>query len=127
MGDREADNHLSLQLHRHKWVNPEHLDISFISIDDQVIKHAKLELENLINLTTPRDKLFCIMTFCRIIESSLEIHDRKMDADKLMPLIIFTLLRIQPRYLISHMRYVQRYRATVHFKSEVGYHFTNLV
>lgn len=47
-------------------------------------------------------------------------------ADLLLPIIIFSVVRSNPSRLVSHLLYIQRYRASTSFSGEASYALVNV-
>lgn len=126
--DGEMDVRLREKMVMYAWLRLEHLDVHHgVLFDDEALANAREELSKMQVCTTPRDKLLCVLAFCRVVQSVLESQAKDVEADLLMPVLIWMIVRIQPTSLYANLKYVQRYRDPRQLASEAEYQFTSML
>ncbi|AFZ79638.1 hypothetical protein BEWA_024870 [Theileria equi strain WA] len=125
--DPIEDELLDIQIKCLSWIKPQHLEIS-VSGDHDILEDAQTQLKNIHKYKAPRDKLIAILNTCRLIVYSIQkISNRDVSADEAFPLLIYTIIRSNPRELHSSIEFIQNFRHPSRHVSEEAYAFTLLV
>jgi len=108
--DLERDDSLSEIIFKHSWVEPKHLDLP--DFDSRIFEKAGNELEKMNLFKYYVDKISCIVNCSKFIEDAYNqnLSDKEtFSIDKLLPLMIFVILKSNPKKLISNVNYIDRY------------------
>lgn len=124
------DTKLSEKILEFRFLNPEHLDILPSLINAKLINFIMLsgkELSKINNYRSPRDKIVCVLNSCKVLFGILK-HNKEADggADHFVPLLIFTLLKSDVDYLVSNVRYIERFRFPDFLTGESAYYLSTL-
>ncbi|KAJ8759510.1 hypothetical protein K2173_007127 [Erythroxylum novogranatense] len=114
------------------FLRPEHLDIPAVLRNESSWLLAEKELQKINAFKTPREKLLCIMSCCRVINNLLLNASLSEDhvpggADDFLPVLIYITIKANPPRLHSNLRFIQLYRRQEKLISEAAYYFTNLI
>lgn len=128
------------QMHKHirglSWVTFKHLGVP--PIKPELLALAVEELLRIDDYKAPRDKLVCILNACRVInevfkrtmaeavDTDASGPSRPLSADDFLPMLIYTLLKANPRHLPSNSRFVETFRHPCLLVAEDAYFFTAL-
>jgi hypothetical protein len=126
--DAPRDELLSQRMILLSFIEPKHLDITGLSLEDAALQPAIQELQKLNTYKSPRDKLVCILNCCKYIstiQAGLHPEDGR-GADTFLPLLIYTTLQANPPHLMSNLEYIQRFRSPASLQGEAGYILTNM-
>lgn len=89
------------------------------------------EIKGLENKESPDAKLECVMRCSKLLCHALLIGKKDpglVSADDLLPATVWMLLRANPHFLHSNIKYVTRFGAPDKvYAGETGYYFANLV
>ncbi|KAF3773872.1 Vacuolar sorting-associated protein 9A [Nymphaea thermarum] len=110
------------------FIKPEHLDIPKYFQNEASWLLAEKELQKINAFKSPREKLLCIFSCCRVINNlllnvSMASNHKPAGADDFLPVLIYA----NPPQLHSNLKYIQLYRRQSRLVSEAAYYFTNLV
>ena len=128
--DKRADEHLARRVAALRtFIRPEHLDIPAHFRVETSWRLAEDELAKVNHFKAPRDKLVCVLNTCRIVNNLLNTAggNKPAGADDFLPVLIYVVLRANPPFLESNLRYVARFRRESRLRSEAAYFYTNLV
>jgi len=109
----EADQKLYFRTVEHEWVKPEHLDIVPANRNEAMWKFAIGALKNVEVYRSPADKLNCFVECMSIIVNVLSLMSSTgagVGTDDSLPLIIYIVLKAQPKRFFSNLNYVLKYR-----------------
>lgn len=111
------------------WVQGRHLDIPerFLRNGDSFVRLASDELTKINHYRAPRDKMICILNCCKVIFGLLRQSKSEESADGFLPILIYIVLKAQPKNLISNVNYIQRFRDPERLNGEAGYYLSSLV
>lgn len=128
---RDEDLHEKMALLQ-LFIRPENLDIKPAFQNETSWLLAQKELQKINMHKAPRDKLFCILNCCKVINNlllnaSLSSNDNPPGADEFLPILIYVTLKANPPRLHSNLLYIQRYRRQSRLVSEAAYYFTNIL
>jgi hypothetical protein len=130
IGDKRADKHLTRRVAALRtFIRPEHLDIPAHFRVETSWRLAEDELAKVNHFKAPRDKLVCVLNTCRIVNNVLNTASglKPAGADDFLPVLIYVVLRANPPFLESNLRYISRFRRESRLVSEAAYFYTNLV
>ncbi|XP_047320059.1 vacuolar protein sorting-associated protein 9A-like [Impatiens glandulifera] len=130
--DSKADQDISEKICLlRSFLKPEHLDIPPNFHNESSWLLAQKELQKINAFKSPREKLLCIMSCCRIINNLLlngSMSDNHVSgADDFLPILIYITIKSNPPQLHSNLKFIQLYRRESKLVSEAAYYFTNLV
>ncbi|KAK9474811.1 uncharacterized protein V1510DRAFT_228912 [Dipodascopsis tothii] len=110
------------------WIEGEHLDLDreLIASGDRFIVLAQDELLKINNYRAPRDKVICILNCCKVIFGLLRQTRSEESADRFLPILIYVVIKAQPRHLISNTQYIMRFRNPDKLNGENGYYLSSL-
>lgn len=131
--DVEADQEISekMGLLQH-FIRPDHLDIPTVLHNEASWLFAAKELQKINAFKSPREKLLCIMSCCRIINNlllniSMSTNHAPAGADDFLPVLIYVTIKANPPQLHSNLQFIQLFRSHSKLVSEVEYYLTNLI
>lgn len=90
---------------------------------------ARIELNKIERYKSPRDKMVCVLNCCKVIFGLLKHDDSTLSkgADIFIPFLIYCLLNnTQGQWLISHVRYIDRFRHPALLRGEESYYLSSL-
>ncbi|ORX49008.1 hypothetical protein BCR36DRAFT_292639 [Piromyces finnis] len=107
--DLAKDTLLSHRIFMHSWVEPRHFDLP--DFDYSIFENAGNELSKMNLYKFYIDKLICIVNSVKLIEYAYRknISEEEITNDKLIALLIFVILKTNPKNLISNLQYIIRY------------------
>ncbi|ORX88288.1 hypothetical protein BCR32DRAFT_1353 [Anaeromyces robustus] len=108
--DLAKDALLSHKIQMHSWVEPRHLDLP--DFDYHIFDKAGNELQKMNIYKFYIDKIICICNCIKLIEFAYRknINGKEpLSNDKLLSLLIFVILKTNPKKLISNVQYIARY------------------
>lgn len=111
------------------WIEGRHLDLAdrFLRNGEAFVKLASDELVKITHYRAPRDKVICILNCCKVIFGLLRQTDSEESADGFLPILIYVVIRAQPKDLISNVNYIQRFRNPDRLGGEAGYYLSSLI
>lgn len=113
------------------WVTPEHFDIKADKINLARLKPAILELQKMDSYCPPKDKVICILNCCKVIYHHLNraatASLMSAGADEFLPILIYTVIKANPKRLYSNLVYIQEFRRPSALLTETGYYLTHLM
>jgi hypothetical protein len=111
------------------WIQGRHLDIPerFLRNGDSFVRLASDELGKINHYRAPRDKMICILNCCKVIFGLLRQSKSEESADRFLPILIYIVLKAQPKSLISNVNYIQRFRDPDRLGGEAGYYLSSVV
>ncbi|CAN6669666.1 vacuolar protein sorting-associated protein 9 [Trichomonascus vanleenenianus] len=111
------------------WIEGRHLDITerFLKNGESFVKLASDELLKINHYRAPRDKVICILNCCKVIFGLLRQTNSEESADGFLPILIYVVIKAQPKDLISNVNYIQRFRNPDRLNGESGYYLSSLV
>ncbi|EEA05578.1 vacuolar sorting protein 9 domain-containing protein [Cryptosporidium muris RN66] len=147
--NKAIDEYLSIKLKKLKsFVQLNHFDVSEIYMDVLNTENSWLDLCNnelykFVRVKSPRDKVILIVNVCKVLLSYMnniinEWKDKQNDnnnfykdipappaADDLLPLLIYSLIQINPPNLKTHLEYTNHFRNPNLLISEDLYFYTH--
>ncbi|KAK9350390.1 hypothetical protein V1523DRAFT_83541 [Lipomyces doorenjongii] len=126
--DLLRDNVLDEKVRIWSWIEGNHLDVekSIIDSGERFILLAEDELLKINNYRAPRDKIICILNCCKVIFGLLRQTKTEESADKFLPILIYVVIKAQPRHLVSNVQYIMRFRSPDKLNGEAGYYLSSL-
>ncbi|KAK9360919.1 hypothetical protein V1504DRAFT_497846 [Lipomyces starkeyi] len=126
--DLLRDNVLEEKVRIWSWIEGNHLDVekSIIDSGERFILLAEDELLKINNYRAPRDKIICILNCCKVIFGLLRQTKTEESADKFLPILIYVVIKAQPRHLVSNVQYIMRFRSPDKLNGEAGYYLSSL-
>jgi hypothetical protein len=132
--DKQHDDALQFRI---ALLNAAGVSMSQFGIDDDMVeavnkmlKCGGFELLKIDLMQSPAGKSAAILGFNQsvidLLEGHLEDGDASVNADILLPAIIYTLVRINPPRLVSSLRFTQRFRYHGFQRAQSAYALTNL-
>lgn len=111
------------------WIEGRHLDLAdrFLRNGEAFVKLASDELAKITHYRAPRDKVICILNCCKVIFGLLRQTDSEESADGFLPILIYVVIKAQPKDLISNVNYIQRFRNPDRLGGEAGYYLSSLI
>lgn len=111
------------------WIQGRHLDIGeqFLRNGEAFVKLASDELLKINHYRAPRDKVICILNCCKVIFGLLRQTNSEESADGFLPILIFVVIKAQPKNLISNANYIERFRNPEMMSGEAGYYLNSLI
>ncbi|PRP81643.1 hypothetical protein PROFUN_01150 [Planoprotostelium fungivorum] len=115
------------------FITTQHLDIPEKYVDNDLWSRVTEELLQLNSFLTPRDKLRCILTCCKLIFNGLhqvlsqEGGDSAATVDDFLPIFIYVLLRTNPPNLQTNLQYMSTFRHPSRMMAESGYYFVSFL
>lgn len=111
------------------WIEGRHLDIGeqFLRNGEAFVKLASDELLKINHYRAPRDKVICILNCCKVIFGLLRQTHSEESADGFLPILIFVVIKAQPKNLISNANYIERFRNPDMMSGEAGYYLNSLI
>ena len=127
--EQELLNWFSLRVVQYNWITETHLDLKFAVINN--FEESKIELARLSLFRAPKDKLTIIINVCQMCvelieniknntgneeysdnstEPNGEISTIRTTSDLILPVLILLILKSNPPQLISHIKFVLRFR-----------------
>jgi hypothetical protein len=96
----------------HEWIKPEHLDIIPANRNESMWKFAIEALRNIDNYRSPAEKLSCFVSCMSIIVNVLSLMSSGggVGTDDSLPLIIYIVLKAQPKRMYSNLNYISKFR-----------------
>ncbi|CAM9001491.1 unnamed protein product [Rhodiola kirilowii] len=131
--DIELDNQLSEKMALvQQFIRPENLDIKPNFQNEASWLIAQKELQKINMYKSPRDKLACILSCCKVINNillhaSMAFNENPHGADEFLPVLIYVTIKANPPQLHSNLLYIQRYRHQSRLVAESAYYFTNML
>lgn len=122
------DNVLTEKMRIWQWLEGRHLDLTdrFLINGEAFVKLASDELLKINHYRAPRDKIICILNCCKVIFGLLRQSKSEESADEFMPILIYVVIRAQPKNIISNVNYIQRFRNGDKLNGESGYYLSSL-
>jgi hypothetical protein len=110
------------------WVTPDHLDILPSSQNVTMWKFAVEALDSIDERVTPEEKVGCIAEFVTTVVNILHLCSSvsAASADDSLPIIIYLLIKAQPRRLPSNINYIAKFRQQSKLMSDSGFCFSQL-
>jgi transcriptional regulator with XRE-family HTH domain len=108
--DIAKDTLLSHKIQMHSWVEPRHFDLS--DFDYHIFEKAGNELQKMNLYKFYIDKMICIVNCIKLIEDAYRKNVTNKDSvsnDEILSLLIFVILKTNPKKLISNILYIVRY------------------
>uniref|UniRef100_A0A7N0VBR2 VPS9 domain-containing protein n=2 Tax=Kalanchoe fedtschenkoi TaxID=63787 RepID=A0A7N0VBR2_KALFE len=131
--DLEVDRQLSDKMALlQQFIRPENLDIKPNFRNEASWLIAQKELQKINMYKSPRDKLACILSCCKVINNillhaSMSSDENPPGADEFLPVLIYVTIKANPPQLHSNLLYIQRYRHHPRLVAEYAYYFTNML
>lgn len=115
-----------------QFIQPENLDIRPTFQNETSFLLAQKELQKINMYKAPRDKLVCILSYCKainniLLNSSMASNDHPHGADDFLPVLIYVTIKANTPQLYSNLLYIQRYRGQSRLVGEAAYFFTNML
>jgi hypothetical protein len=107
--DLAKDTILSQKIHMHSWVEPRHFDLP--DFDYHIFEKAGNELQKMNLYKFYVDKIICVVNCIKLIEDIYlkNVSDKAISNDELLSLLIFIILKTNPKKLITNIMYIARY------------------
>lgn len=129
----QSENDAAIQkiIHDHYWITPKHLD-SKISLEQKNVRDlldlAVSDLNEINFKSSTLEKIDCIVECSKriysIIKNCLNLEG---GADDFLPVFIYVVLKSNPPYLISNMKYIEKFSHPERIlQEEEGYYYTTL-
>ncbi|KAJ3397447.1 hypothetical protein HDU92_007836 [Lobulomyces angularis] len=117
--------HFDQKLTQFSWVQERHLDLMF----ETNLEVAEAELVRLSNFRAPKDKLTILNNTMQIVVDLIhKSSDNKAGNDQILPVLVLLLLRSKPPKMISHIRYILRFRNQMELQKGINqYCMTNMM
>ncbi|KAL9249405.1 Vacuolar protein sorting-associated protein 9A-like protein [Drosera capensis] len=131
--DVKADEQLSEKMAMvQQFIRPEHLDIQPTFQNETSWLLAQKELQKINMHKSPREKLVCILSCCKVItnllvNASIATNENPPGADVFIPVLIYVTIKANPPQLHSNLLYIQRYRRQTRLVAEADYFFTGML
>ncbi|KAJ0650784.1 putative VPS9 domain, RABX5, catalytic core helical domain-containing protein [Helianthus annuus] len=115
-----------------QFIHPDHLEIQPIYRNETSWLQAQEELLKINTYKSPRDKLACILSCCKVISNSMfnasvSSNENPPGADDFFPVLIYVTIKANPPQFQSNLMYIQRYRNKSRLVGEAAYVFTNML
>lgn len=115
-----------------QFIQPENLDIRPTFQNETSFLLAQKELQKINMYKAPRDKLVCILSYCKainniLLNSSMASNNHPHGADDFLPVLIYVTIKANTPQLYSNLLYIQRYRGQSRLVGEAAYFFTNML
>eukprot|EP00929_Paragymnodinium_shiwhaense_P082968 TRINITY_DN44005_c0_g1_i1.p1 TRINITY_DN44005_c0_g1~~TRINITY_DN44005_c0_g1_i1.p1 ORF type:complete len:493 (-),score=108.14 TRINITY_DN44005_c0_g1_i1:185-1663(-) len=115
------------------WVGFGHLGL-MAAVEAPLLELAIKQLSLMDAYKAPRDKLVCVQNACNVINNVLKLTiteqnapgKRPFSADDFLPLLIFAVVRANPRHLHSNLEFIAHFRHPSRLRGEPAYFLTNL-
>ena len=118
--------HFELKITEFTWVQERHLDLPF-EITSK-LSTASTELHKVADYRAPKDKLTILNNTLQIVVDIIQSNSGAAGNDQLLPVLVLLLLKCSPPKIISHIRYVIRFRSAEELnKGHNQYCLTSLV
>ena len=125
LGDPQEDAKMQRQIASLQWITFKHLGVD--DVDDGMFDMATDQLRQMDSYKSPRDKLIVVMNTCRVIQRVVQqVRTANFSADDFLPLLIFVLLKANPKHLHSNTKFITEVRHPDRLRGEESYFFTNL-
>ncbi|KAH3762636.1 vacuolar protein sorting-associated protein 9A [Pelomyxa schiedti] len=121
--DTNKDIHLFETISKLAFILPEHLDIPPSNVNEPALTKCGEILFQLMSARSPLSKILVIIECCRKLFGTLP---KSAGADDFLPVLIYTLLRVNPPGLHSNIQYIVNFRAQDKMITEAGYYVVSL-
>ncbi|EMD39246.1 hypothetical protein CERSUDRAFT_112905 [Gelatoporia subvermispora B] len=125
--DLEKDRVLEQRIALFGWIEPKHLDVPEGEGSEGFLTFAQQELLKINHYKAPRDKLICILNCCKVIFGLIRHLHKEEGADSFIPVLIYVVLKANPRHLLSNVEFINRFRNPAKLQSEAGYYLSSLM
>ncbi|OCH84625.1 hypothetical protein OBBRIDRAFT_389192 [Obba rivulosa] len=125
--DLERDRILEQRIALFGWIEPVHLDVPEGEGSEGFLTFAQQELLKINHYKAPRDKLICILNCCKVIFGLIRHLHKEEGADSFIPILIYVVLKANPRHLLSNVEFINRFRNPAKLQSEAGYYLSSLM
>ncbi|GAM24584.1 hypothetical protein SAMD00019534_077590 [Acytostelium subglobosum LB1] len=120
----EKDELLTDRMNKLVFVEPQHLEINEMHWNKDLWTAAERELLNLNELSSPSQKLECILNCCKIILFLLSNSESPGGADDFLPHLIYVVIHSKVPNLFSNFEFTSKFCNTELLKMERYYYFT---
>jgi hypothetical protein len=105
------------------WVQPEHLDISENSKQEDMWKYAISQLGQIDDHFSTAEKLMCLVDFVTTVVNILSLcaSSESVGADECLPIVIYLIVKAQPRRMYSNLNYLAIFRNQQQMKGDAGF------
>ncbi|KAI9206171.1 uncharacterized protein BJ171DRAFT_499015 [Polychytrium aggregatum] len=127
-GSEEAKMNTQLQtkISSFAWIQERHLDLDIRF--NSSLEVAQGELLRISGFRAPRDKLVILQNTIQLVVDLIKRYSGNVSADKLLPVLILVVVRANPPQLISHIKYIMRFRNHAEVeKGSVQFVLTNMM
>jgi hypothetical protein len=110
--DTPRDEDMDYRMRLFDFITFEHLEIDFSMINDENLEKIKAQIVKINTFKTPKDKLVGIINCCKLVSGMIKVDQkeeakRDVGADDFLPVLIFCVLKAQPKCPISDIRYIK--------------------
>ncbi|XP_067135256.1 rab5 GDP/GTP exchange factor-like [Centruroides vittatus] len=130
--ESENDAGIQKRIHDHYWITPKHLD-SKVNLEGKVVRDildsAVSDLNEMNFKSSTLDKIDCVVECSRKIYDIMKTCSQvEGGADDFLPIFIFVVLKSNPPYLISNLKYMENFSHPHRLlREEEGYYYTTLL
>ncbi|CCD27206.1 guanine nucleotide exchange factor VPS9 NDAI_0K00170 [Naumovozyma dairenensis CBS 421] len=132
--DLIADKKLREKIEEFRFIEPDNLDIIIVKPNKlkTFVNYSGIELDKVNNFKAPRDKMVCILNSCKVIFGYLKHYEPGSDdgdakgADSFIPLLIYTILKSKVQFLVSNVKYIERFRLEEFLRGEESYYLSSI-
>lgn len=112
-----------------EWLRPEHLDILPSNRNEDMWEFAIQSLRETDESMSPIEKLHCLIECVTILVNVLDLcssGDSGVGSDDTLPIIIFVVIKAQPRRLYSNLNYITKFRHQKKMLAQEGFCFQQI-
>ena len=109
------------------WVNPEHLDIKKVYINQ--LTDAILWIKKIDEKKSIREKLFCVSSAYNTMNNTIKFSSGKNEdagQDELTPIFQYIIIKAQPPRIFSNINYIKCFLTDVELTGELGFLFSQM-
>jgi hypothetical protein len=125
----EAQSEADVRMYRRTleldWVRPEHLDISQNSKQEDMWRYAISQLGQIDDHFSTAEKLVCLVDFVTTVVNILSLcaSSESVGADECLPIVIYLIIKAQPRRMYSNLNYLTIFRSRQQMMGDAGFCF----
>eukprot|EP01116_Phalansterium_solitarium_P018099 TRINITY_DN4667_c1_g1_i1.p1 TRINITY_DN4667_c1_g1~~TRINITY_DN4667_c1_g1_i1.p1 ORF type:complete len:458 (-),score=150.79 TRINITY_DN4667_c1_g1_i1:103-1476(-) len=123
---KAEDEALSRRIERMHWLSLRNLEIPEDCFNEDLWLAAKHEFESIPLVSTPTEKLVCILNCCKILVCMLEESGSMAGADDFLPLLVYLIAKINVSNLQSIIYFIEDYTDAETMDGENECFFTHL-
>ena len=104
------------------WIEPENLDISNEIVDESIFEKIIYHINRMDKIRTPEDILNEFGLAVQLINSLyIFMSDRPAEANDLLPVIIYLIIKARPKRMIFNLKYISFFFDDSNLKGALGY------